>query len=132
MNRDRIHNYKNKGLNVDHRDYYKHYNLLVCSQIIQPGDSNPLHVYMENIGDEDISLDYGIAYACVYGPDLTKTPKVVITEKIQEIRSKNVSNPKLVYYNSVNAFSFRELVKQIEKDDMINSGHIFYNGDPKW
>ena len=115
------------GLNMD--------NILVHTQIVQPKDYNnaPLHVYMENISDEDIALDFGIAYARVYPPDISKTPRIVIVDDKNDLYFDVIYNSKTtIYYNPANAESFKRLVKKNEIRKLEKSGHKFYNGLPKW
>ena len=104
--------------------------LYVHSQVIQPGDSKPLHICMSNTGDLGLTLEFGIAYACVFGPDLTSTPKIVVVDNAKQLYPKTTN--KIVYYNINNAIKFKQMVKKKEKQELIQQGIKLFNGDPKW
>lgn len=102
-------------------DLYTH------SETVQPGDSAPLHICMSNLCDSGINLEYGIAYACVYGPDISTTPKIVIVENNNDIYPESVKDNKIKYYNLKNSTGFKNLVRNIERKKILKSGVITYN-----
>lgn len=108
-------------------------NLIVHSKVIQPSDPYVMNINMTNTDNEDIVLEFGIAYACVYGPELNKTPKIVVVKDLQELTCKNkIIESNAVVYDSENSSGFKNVVKAIEIDALKKNGHKFYNGPPKW
>lgn len=110
-----------------------HNNFIVHSKIIQSGGPYIMNIDMTNIDNEDIILEFGIAYACVYGPELNETPKIVVVKDKKKLKCKsNNMKSSMLVYDSGNSRRFKELVKNIEIDNLKNSGHKFYNGRPIW
>jgi hypothetical protein len=92
-----------------------------------------MNINMTNTDIEDIVLEFGIAYACVYGPELNKTPKIVVVEGLQDLTCKNkIIESNAVVYDSENSSGFKNVVKAIEIDALKKNGNKFYNGPPKW
>lgn len=107
--------------------------LIVYSKIVQPTDPYIMNIDVKNITNEDLDLEFGIAYACVYGPELTKTPKIVVVEDLQQLKCKNnIRKSDSVVYNSENSTGFKNFVKAIEIEALKKNGYKFYNGPPKW
>ena len=102
-------------------DLYTH------SETVQPGDSTPLYICMSNLCDSGINLEYGIAYACVYGPDISTTPKIVIVENNNDIYPEHVKDNTTKYYNFKNSTGFKNLVRNIERKKILKSGVTTYN-----
>lgn len=128
------------GLNYSISSTVDNSSLFVNSQIISPNIVNNLRICITNISNENITLERGIAYACVYGPNLLKTPKIVLVNDINDLScKKNVTNNRLrleqeamIVYNAENAAEFKAFAMEEEINNLKKSGHKFYNGYPKW
>jgi hypothetical protein len=94
--------------------------LYVPSQISEGKYCESLNITMSNIGSVGISLQFGIAYAGIYGPDLTQTPNIVIVDNVVSLIKLpiNARSNQKKYYDK-EALQFKNFVKNIEKKNQI-------------